>query len=193
MKIVAFGHRRFTGKDTICRFIQREILLKSKGLKVNLVGFADQLKNTLYQLYGWIGVKPMHYYEEHLEEKDKPIIGLRAVTGCESYRDLCINFGQYCRKFDDSIWLNALLKTTNCDILLIKDMRFEPEFNKVKDHNGICNKIVRPGNPEFNDEADSGLAHLSDDVWDNVYVNGGTLQDLHKIASVIVNQLLEIK
>lgn len=187
MKIIAFGHRRYTGKDTICKFIKRQLLLEHKGISVNICGFADKLKHVLNMLYSWTGVKSPDYYEDHPKEKDEVILGLRASTGCNTYRELCITFGQYVRKYDDGVWINALLKTKSCDVLLIKDMRFPTEIDAVVQHNGICNRIDRDDQIKFDDEADSALQHET--RWDNIYQNNGTLNDLHKIAMSIVKGL----
>lgn len=142
MKILAFGYRRGCGKDTLCNMICRELRLKHRNLKVNVLGFADQLKIVVHQLYGWAGIKPGAYYEEFPAEKEKLIPYLPCGWTCA--RDVWIAYGNHTRLLDEGTWMNALLFTTTCDVLLIKDLRFHKELEAVTDAGGINCRIDRP-------------------------------------------------
>jgi hypothetical protein len=188
MKIAAFGFRRKTGKDTLCKFIQRHINISRRKIRVNVAGFADPIKKIAYDLYGWMGVKPGSYYEDHPEEKEAALIGL--PSGCKNVRDLWILLGNKMREvIDPNIWVNALLKTDNCDILLIKDLRFENEIDHVLRNNGEVNRVDRPGTDGADGEADTVL--MNETRWNNVYNNDGDRNKLHQLAIDIAERLVK--
>lgn len=186
MKIRAFGFRRGCGKDTLCRLIQRELRVRNKGLRVQVVGFADLLKNFCHALYGWMGIKPAQYYEENPEEKDHPIMGL--PNGWKTPRDVWVAYGNHGRVLDKSMWMNALLKTQTCDILLIKDLRFQVEIDAVLAHHGHVCRVDRPGTDGADGEGDTVLMNSQD--WTHIYNNDGDLHKLHKVAMGIVEELI---
>ncbi len=185
MKIVAFGYRRGCGKDTLARMIQRELRLKHRNLRVNVVGFADQLKVVCYGLYGWLGLKTPQFYEDNPPEKDQPIMGL--PCGWKTPRDVWIGFGNHARLLDEEVLLNALLKTSTCDILLIKDLRFPHEGETIHNIGGEVNRIDRPGTEGADGEPDTVMMDYKN--WSNIYKNDGDLNALHKIASGIAERL----
>ena len=187
MKIRAFGYRRGVGKDTLANIVQRELRLKHRGLKVNVVGFADQLKQVCYSLYGWLGLESPRYYHEHPEDKDKEIMGL--PCGWKTPRDIWIAVGNHVRALDKNVWINALLKTTTCDVLLISDLRFPKEIKAVREQNGLVCRIDRPQTEGADGQPDTVLMAIPDEQWDAVYVNDGDLHKLHRIAIQIASEL----
>lgn len=187
MKIRAFGYRRSVGKDTLANMVQRELRLKHRNLKVNVCGFADQLKQVCYSLYGWLGIQTPSYYREHVKMKDKEIMGL--PCGWKTPRDVWIAVGNHTRKLDTNVWINALLKTNTCDVLLISDLRFPSEFEAVHEQNGMVCRVDRPGTEGADGEADTVLMDLPDEQWDAIYSNSGDLHQLHRIAIQIASEL----
>ena len=181
MKILALGHRKQTGKDTLARFIASRLRLNNRGLNVIVAGFADELKDTVYRLYGWAGVKPKEYYEAHQAEREVilPQIGM-------SYRAKLIQIGNHTRAIDECVWSNALLKKLNVDVLIIKDLRFPHEITQVHSCGGHVVKVVRPGIPEDTDGADEPLATFNE--WDHIVVNDGDLNKLNQAADFLIQK-----
>lgn len=88
--------------------------------------------------------------------------------GTEAHRDV---FGQ-------DFWLNAVLPEgrDDCDTLLIPDVRFENEAQRIKDRGGEVWKVIRPGIEAV--EAHSSESGISSDLIDFYVINDGGLDDL---------------
>ncbi len=142
------------------------------------MGFADKLKQVTYELFGHLGLRPGIYYEapERYKERENKTIMLNGEL--RSPRDIWIEFGNHCRKYNPNIWLDCVLKNTKCDVLIMKDTRFMNEVQGVLVENGITVKVSNPNVPETEDEADSALANYTG--WHHHVVNNRSLDDLRK-------------
>lgn len=169
--IIAFGHRRFVGKDTAADFLVSQLRTTTRRLNIIKTGFATKLKAIAFDLYSWAGLQEEAFYEKytHLKEIKLPLMG-------KSPRDVWIELGNKCREINPDTWINQLLRR-KVDILIIKDLRYNNEADAVKNHKGILVKIEKPGIEEFNDPADSALKYFTD--WDHVIVNDGDLKELN--------------
>lgn len=179
-KILAFGHQKYTGKDTLVRFcidILRPQLSKQRLIRR---GFADKLYDFCYLTYGWAGFKPRQHYVDHPYAK-----GDILSTG-KTVRDTLIEVGNHLRSYDSDIWINACLRTTDFDTLFITDLRFPNEFLHCESVNATLIRVVRPGLPEPTDAADTALNGW-EERWHDTVVNDGGLDKLHKEAERIIN------
>jgi hypothetical protein len=172
MKIVALGHRKKVGKDTFARFIVRHIRMQHPSIKVKLEGFADALKDVAYRLYAWTGLQPGSYYELHPEDKDKLLISIGKTP-----RALWIVLAKALRDFDPKIFADALLKTRDCDVLIIKDLRYYVEINELPPGTLIA-RIER----ETDEPLDAPDGELSNYNWPMTIYNNGSVQELYKKA-----------
>lgn len=122
------------------------------------------MKQQTYELYAWAGLKDEEYYEINSNEKDiiLPLLG-------KSPRQIWIEFAtNVAREVYSDTWLNYLFKGTKCDYLIIKDMRFENEFNAVQNNGGYCIKIYADWVPSTLDIADKSLESMPDEEWDSI-------------------------
>lgn len=179
MKIICFGHRKQTGKDTSCNFLITELRLRYKNLNIVKAGFADKVKDVAFQLFGWAGLKPGDYYERpeniHLREFILPMIG-------KTPRQLWIGVGNGIRQatgYDDTwgTYLFETLKNRNVTHLFIKDLRFPAEASLVKSYGGKIYRVDNPRIPKVIDGADDPLANYED--WDGIINNDSDLKTLH--------------
>jgi hypothetical protein len=182
MKIVAFGHRAQTGKDTLCGFMTTQLRLVKRGVNIQVAGFADELKDFAYRMYAWAGLKRKEYYEQHPEAKNDYLAPLGKTV-----RTLWIELGNHMRKYDGDVWVRAILTRPQVDILLVKDLRFPNEFKMVKELGGHCIKVERADVPVLTDEADTALADCT--AWDLIVDNNGDKQLLNKTASGLITAL----
>lgn len=174
MKIIAFGHRRRTGKN----WVTGELMLRYPGI-VWPHSFADKMKDVCNDLYEWSGLGDAHYYEEnpHLKEIVLPAIG-------KSPRQIWIDFGTkavrdqvygdtWCRYL---MWRILHHHAPN-DIHVITDLRFPNEFELVKAAGGICIRLDRPDLAPADDPVDNALA--GETRWDAIVsANTGELDKL---------------
>lgn len=189
MLIVAIGHRKGTGKDTFAKFLASHLKLHTKNKSIKIAGFADKLKDVTYQLFGWAGLKPGIYYEQEntYHEREQKTIQLNGSN--YSPRDIWIEFGNHARLWYLPVWRDALLNTNSCDVLIIKDLRFENEVEGVIEQKGILVKIVNPNIPDTDDIADTPLAEY--DKWHYEIINNRTKDALAAKARDFGDMILE--
>lgn len=176
--ILAFGHRKKMGKDTLARFIATSLRLRSRKLNVEKRSFAAKLKSVSYSLYQWAGLLGPEYYEINPEAKDRILPLLKRTP-----RDIWIEMGQKLREMDQNIWMNAVLRNALPNILLIADLRFPHEADMVHELGGKVIKVIRTGQELTDDEADCGLEGYTH--WDEI-VEASTLEQLNKIGEELI-------
>lgn len=183
MIIVGVGHKSDQGKDKFCDFVVTELRLRTRGKRIAKMGFADQLKQTFYQLYHWTGIKTPEEYEtdRRLRTEIIPYFGTDIVTQW-------IKFGNHCRAYDEPIWINSLLKGARADVLLLKDVRFPNEVRSIYEHGGDVYRIVRPGHPGRDSESDNALNNWED--WTATIENDAGLVKLNQQATALAERIM---
>ncbi len=181
MKIMAFGHRKRMGKDTLVRLITTRLRLANTRLRVEIGGFADIVKDVSYQMYSWAGLQRKEYYDSN--EAARSVI-LPKIN--KTPRDVWIAVGNHMRLMDEEIWANALLKRLDTDVLLINDIRFPTEIDAVKSLGGVLVKITKPDVTIEDDAADGVLKDFTG--WDVEINNNGTKADLDGWAAQLIKQ-----
>lgn len=185
MIIIAFGHRKYVGKDTMCRMLKKEINRRRPGLNVRICGFADKVKEVTYDIFGWTGVMPGDFYEEkgnaYLKNRVLPIIG-------KSPRQLWIGVGNGVRiaTGQDQVWADYLMQGLTCDVLLIKDLRFLGEANILMEHHASIYRIDRHDLPKETDGADEPLENFQG--WTGVIE---AIKDDYQPFTKAVNEIME--
>jgi hypothetical protein len=184
MKIIAFGHRKRTGKDTACRFLDTTLKIEAPKLKVKRVSFAAKLKDTCYQLYNWAGLQDAQYYETNPDAREKVLEKLGF-----SPREIWIQVGNKLREVYQNTWLDFALFGIKADIILISDLRFPNEASRVKEFGGMLIKINRLGAPRSDDPSDCALERWTN--WDKVIYNDGALGLLNSEMDLLAEELIK--
>lgn len=183
MLVIAFGHRKRTGKGTLGQYLATELKLKYPGKRIVQIGFADKVKDVSHQIYGWAGVMPGSYYDtpanEHLREVILPLIG-------KSPRDVWIAVGNGLRASlgNEALWLDYAFNHHKCDVMIFTDLRFPTEAEGVLEHGGWLYRVDRASAPIVTDGADDILK--SYDGWTGTFANNGTLNDIYAFARHLV-------
>lgn len=182
MRILAFGHQKRVGKDTASGFVSQYLRVEKGVKRVKKAGFADKLKDVCHQLYGWAGLRDREFYEQpenfHLKEVILPKLG-------KTPRQIWISFGNEVKAatYYDT-WLDYLLQATEADWLIVSDMRFPNEADRIRELGGLVVKITRPSIPHTSDAADDPL--LSYQNWSAHIINDGSLADFYsKVIGVV--------
>lgn len=176
MHIVAFGHRQRCGKDTAALLLANYFKFKSNPtLKVEVVGFADKVKEIAHELYGWCGLQQGYFYErpENACLRERPLAGLNLTP-----RAIWIGIGIGLRaSVDPHVWTDYLFNATDhhCDLLIVKDMRFPQEANAILSRGGGLYKIERASVPKIDDGADDPLEGF--EHWTQIIHNDGSLEE----------------
>lgn len=179
--LIAFGHEKKVGKDTISKFLIQELRLKYKGIYVQKAGFADKLKKICFDLYSWAGLRSKDYYDENLNEKEKPLPKLG-----KSARQIWIEVGNKLREVYEHTWIDSLLLGSSADVLIISDLRFPNEANRILKHGGFTFKLERPEIKHTSDAADDALIGYSN--WTEILLNNSDLTHLYDLAQYLMEK-----
>jgi hypothetical protein len=183
--IIAFGHRRRVGKDTATRLFVDA--LASKNIPARQVSFAGSLKDVCADIFGWAGLQGPSHYEEHPAEKEEilPALGL-------SPRRIWIDVGNKLREVYEDVWIDLALNQAAKEktVIIISDLRYPNEVDKVHCAGGVVVKIVRDKAPISNDVADTALANY--EKWDMTIENNGTIDEFrqHLLPLVHIVEML---
>jgi hypothetical protein len=185
--IVAFGHRKRTGKDTAAGLLQAH-LNRLSPLKVQQVSFATKLKEISYELFKWGGLQPGPFYEieanAHLREVVLPLLG-------KTPRQIWIEVGNLMRQVHPEVWIkNALWADADTDVIIVRDMRYFNEAGEVESQQGLRYKMIRDSAPVSNDVADCNLDTY--DRWTELIYNNGSLADLDVKVLELAHKVIEL-
>ncbi len=162
MLIGLHGQAR-SGKDTIYRLIEEDF--GGTGVKVTRDAFADRMILSMCRLFfpnadltfalaWWKWFKEDGDIDVAVQAADRLTIDGRTVGqryGTESHRHI----------FGEDFWVDVVLPNwqdddygrmdglTRSDILVITDVRFENEAERILDCGGCLWRITRPGTPEY--------------------------------------------
>lgn len=188
MKVIAFGHRRRTGKDQAAKFLLTILRLARPGLKIAKTSFAYKLKDVCHQIYSWAGMKSPEFYESNGEEKEKV---LKPIG--KSPRQIWIEFGTPAVReiVYDRTWVDYTLKSNKADVLIITDLRFPNEMNAVQNLDGVCIRIDRASAPRSDDVADSALSRVPIHMWDRIIPNNESLDVLYKQMKQLAGEIVD--
>jgi hypothetical protein len=174
-----------SGKDTVAN-----ILVKKYGF--TRVAFADKIRELLYELNPVV-VHPdlldCMYLREAVDR-----VGWDKAKQDPEIRRMLQDLGVGARKiFGERFWVHEAIKTMLNDPRLdlnyvVTDVRFLNEADMIKANNGQIWRVKRLG-------IDAVNTHVSETEMDNykvdqIFVNNGTLDDLHELIKARMVGLL---
>ena len=189
--VLAFGHRARNGKDYCANHAASCFREFYPDHTITVISFASKLKADVYDLYKGKGIKDEQYYEKHPEEKDIVLPRLEKTP-----RQIWVDYGTkgirncvYGYTWVDYVFEKYDVNMSGKNILLISDLRFPNEFDRVKEYQGLCVKVVRTNYPERKDEADVALT--DETRWDHIIeAKSGELLSLQRQVETIVGKLV---
>lgn len=165
--IIGLLGRARSGKDTVANYIGQCYP------EYEICRIAQPIKDSLRVLYGWSD----KHIEGFLKEVTDPVIH-------KSPREAMIELGERVKsESGQDFFINMLLRKHRGDII-IPDVRFQNEVDRIRESGGIIIKIERPGCSSLPNE--NGIDQIRADIsiW-----NSKTLEDLNTRLSRIVIQL----
>ena len=138
MEIVGFGCTAQVGKDTAAEYLEKEF----PG-RVKRVAFADKLKKVAMDLFGlsW----EQCYGSQEIKEAVDPRYGLTP-------REILQGIGEKMRDVYPDIWVDTVFNTTipelekqGFDCVVISDVRYPNEADKIHKEGGYVVKVTRKG------------------------------------------------
>lgn len=173
MKIIGFGHRAQSGKDS-----SGEYLVKEFGFR--RVAFADPLKRAAMEIFGFTNAQC--YGTKADKETIDPRCGFTPRYALQT-------LGEKMRViFGDEVWVKAaeaqIISTVptkthdTVDRVVITDVRYENEAAMIRRNGGVVVRIDRPSLGPLTDTHPSETS-MEGFEYDEVIVNDGTIQDLY--------------
>ena len=184
MIIVAFGHRSRVGKDTSAKLL--ETALRLKGVRTKKVSFAAKLKQAAHITFGWAGLRDAAFYETEEGAKAR-LVKLPYLD--KTPVEVWVEFGNKVREIYQDNWLNATLlgEYKDVDVLIITDLRFPNEGDKVNDLGGWPVWVRRADVPLLDTVSDNALEGWPG--WKDIIDNGGSLKDLSERVSKLAEYI----
>lgn len=181
MKIIAIGHQKRVGKNTFANFCHEILRERARGANIQVVNIANCLKDACYMLYSGIGLQTWHHYEEHPDEKDKPL-----KTG-KTPRDIWLEVGSIMTAYDTCVFIRQAVTGVDCDFLFLPDLRRVVETAFLGDFANVKFVKILRGTPTKYGDIDDDLLDYNFDI---TLENNGTLKDLYTQAEQFVTDHL---
>lgn len=179
MRIIGLTGQARAGKDTVAGMLIEHLA----DCHVIREGFADALKLSAARALGFDGsLEECIAFCDTLKTSGSVLTttvhGTRRVSGreflqrygTESHRDV----------FGSDFWIEAVVYEgrDDCDVLLVSDVRFENEAERIRSRGGEIWRVTRPALSATSSH--SSEAGLPDRLVDREISNTGTLDDLRR-------------
>jgi len=187
MKIIGLGHYSRVGKDTFANYLVESLAEYQPSLKVLKRSFAWKLKQVTHELFSWAGLREPEFYETaegaavrqvKLLDLDMTPVEIWVAFGTKAVREQVYS----------NTWVDYLLRQTDCDVLIIPDVRFPNEAEAIHKLGGQLIKVVRPGFGPLNTVADQALHDYSG--WDAIVGQDGEISSLHHAANHLAKEIV---
>lgn len=178
MKLVAFGYKKGSGKDTSAKFLTTALKLNCQGVKIKRISFAGVLKDVCEQMFGWTGLRCGQFYEQNRMFKEECLTRVGLTP-----REIWIKVGNSMRDIHQDVWVECALQNSEHDFGIITDLRFLNEVVAIRKRGGMVIRVDRDGLEKGTDAAEVDLDRF--DSWDSVVNNNGSMEFLN-------NQMVEL-
>ena len=193
-RVIAFGHRARSGKDTAAATI---IEARRQFTVVKRYSFADALKREITcAALSAGGMRNLFVPDYYFMDERQNFVQLPSWVqfdenapmddpGCPlgKQRALLQWWGtEFRRKYNPNYWVEQVEKTIAKEkpqVALITDLRFPNELAWVQLH-GFAVRVDRKGLPAFTTdthESERALANIAPGIWDLIIENDGTLEE----------------
>jgi hypothetical protein len=195
--VLGFGYRMRSGKDTcVAEIIKRRSGNGPGWYNIKPYSFAKALKFEVSEMANRSGgMKNLFLRADFPEwvqyDYDAPLDDPYCPYGKQ--RALLQYWGVYRREQDENYWVKRVAEQVEADrpeLALISDLRFKNEFAWIQEY-GECIRVDRPGLPPATHVSETELADVSDNQWDAILTNDGTLEELKEAAVVLFDRLLD--
>ncbi len=165
---IAFAGKMGCGKSTAAGFCDQVAIWACRTL--TRVSFAKPLYDVLHFAQRRFGLD---------EQKDRYLLQM---------------LGSWGRNQDKDLFVKLLIDSSKYYVFVVlDDLRYENEFNALKEDGWKCIKIIKPsesvhvlGTGDARHESELGLDGLDDAVWDEIIINDGTLEEFKKKVQKVV-------
>ena len=192
--IIGITGKGRSGKDSFAGMLAEELFIRT-GRRYILMAYATELKRRVQKDFD---LSYDQLWGDAKEEED-----LRYPKKSGGYwtgREIMQFMGTDCfRAVDDNYWVKELFKVIaerEFKSVIITDIRFNSEAQPVKDRNGFMIKVVSDREVTSTVHNKAHPSETSMDGYDGIDFtvdNNGSLDDLRKVATQVVDFILKLK
>lgn len=189
---IAITGKANSGKNTISKLIYNEIKKSNKNIRCKYIAFADPIKAMIRLMFPEL---PEKYLTGPSFFRSEIIPGAFKDGNPLTVRQLLIDLGTGIgRNYKESIWLDAFYHTYNKSIknknmIIVTDVRFKNEFDLLKQLGFYQIKLIRNNSTKINHISETNQDSILDSEYNYIINNNGTLLDLKKEVTNIVQHL----
>lgn len=177
-RLIGLSGYATAGKDSVA-----EVLIRLYGHK--RVAFADKLKSFVREVNPYVAF-PTSDKVRAAELVDS--LGDTEAKKHDEYRRVLQVIGTTVREyFGRDTWVDAALNQTSDDYVVVTDVRFQNEAQRIKDLGGIMLRVQRPGVGPANDHISEH--DLDGFKFDGYVINDGDLVDLEGEVQRVLGDL----
>jgi len=183
MHIVGFGCTAQVGKDTAAEYLEK----KYSG-KVKRVGFADKLKKIAMELFGLN--REQCYGPQIIKEMVDPRYGMTS-------REIMQGIGEKMRQVYPDIWIDTVFNVTvpqlveqGFDCVVISDVRYPNEGDKIHKEGGVVVKVTREGSGVTVGASHSSETAMQDyQNFDFILENDGSFEEYYQKLDRLMEEI----
>lgn len=169
---IALCGKANSGKNAVAQLIQ------SHTSNFEIVAFADPIKELVMNMFPWADRECL-FGSSKL--RGNTIGNAKDSSGNPlTYRQALIDLGTLARGYDPKHWINVFSHRLSIisNPIICTDVRFENEFNFLKEKGFILIKIKRSNNVLIDHVTETSQDSIEESKFDYVISNNGTLEDL---------------
>lgn len=197
--IIGIGHKKQQGKDSLATALMSEF--HHLGHDPNTVPFSGPLKELCQAVFGLTWAQCNGTEEQKSSPTEVTLWDLGKApfnTGSidDPYltgREVLQHVGVSMRNIFPGIWKNGPFlgqESGVADVIIIPDVRFDDEADKIKAEGGLLIRVIRPGLDAEDDLHESETALEGYNGWNVTVVNDSTLEDLQEVARRLAHLVL---
>lgn len=192
--IIGLVGRARAGKDSFAGMLAEELFIRT-GRRYILMAYATELKRRIQKDFD---LSYDQLWGDAKEEEDSRYP--KKSGGYWTGREIMQFMGTDCfRAVDDNYWVKELFKVIaerEFTHVIITDIRFSSEAQPVKDRNGFMIRVVSDREITNIVHNKAHASETSMDEYDGIDFtvdNNGSLDDLRKVATQVVDFILKLK
>lgn len=144
----------------------------SDNHKIFRYSFATPLKNVVRDLFS-VPYSNLWGTQEQ-KEMFSDVKKSRSPETYYTYRELLQEFGSLCRKLDENVFVNLVMRQicNHGGMIILDDVRFNNEIEAIRKNGGKVIKLTGRGGSNSTHESETELTNRND--FDGIYDNSGS-------------------
>jgi hypothetical protein len=178
---IALSGKANTGKNTVSKILYQKLSKNQTNIACEYIAFADPIKAMIRNMFPNL---PEKYLTGSSQFRAECIPGAFKNNNPLTVRQLLIDLGTASKNYQMNIWIGALDNAfkkalhKNKNMVIVTDVRFRNEFEYLKKMGFYQIRLLRDCNTKINDSSEIDQDSITDDEFDCILHNNGTLKDL---------------